>query len=94
MLEVIVKAGDLFNEEADVIVVPANPWLNMSGGVNGAILSRGGEQVQAELHAHLRDLGKSAVEAGTVVVWKSAHSERKNYFTPLQSIPFTIPALN
>jgi O-acetyl-ADP-ribose deacetylase len=41
--------------------------LRMSGGVNGAILSRGGKAVQDELNQHLAALGKSAVEPGSVV---------------------------
>ena len=68
MMEIVVKVGDLLDEVADVIVSTANPWLNMSGGVNGAILSRGGKKVQEELHSYLRDSGKSAVEPGTVVL--------------------------
>ena len=68
MTEIAVKVGDLLDEAADVIVSTANPWLNMSGGVNGAVLSRGGEKVQEELHLYLRNLGKSAVEPGTVVL--------------------------
>jgi O-acetyl-ADP-ribose deacetylase (regulator of RNase III) len=67
MTEVIVRTGDLLDECADVIICPANPWLNLSGGVNGEILLRGGETIQEELHAYLRTLGKPAVESGAVV---------------------------
>jgi O-acetyl-ADP-ribose deacetylase (regulator of RNase III) len=62
-----VKVGDVLDEHADVLICPANPWLNLSGGVNGAILMRGGQAVQDELHSHLRRAGRTAVEAGTVV---------------------------
>jgi O-acetyl-ADP-ribose deacetylase (regulator of RNase III) len=62
-----VKVGDLLDEHADVLICPANPWLNLSGGVNGAILMRGGQAVQDEIQAHLRSAGRTAVEAGTVV---------------------------
>ena len=62
-----VKVGDVLDERADVLICPANPWLNLSGGVNGAILIRGGQAVQNELQAHLRSAGRTAVEAGTVV---------------------------
>jgi O-acetyl-ADP-ribose deacetylase (regulator of RNase III) len=41
--------------------------VSMSGGVNGAILARGGATIQEELWAHLRELGKPAVTPGTVV---------------------------
>jgi len=60
MPETIIKVGDILAEAADVIC-PANPWLNMSGGVNGAILSLGGEAMQQELHAFLRCTRQSAV---------------------------------
>ena len=49
-----VKVGDVLDEHADVLICPANPWLNLSGGVNGAILMRGGQAVQDELQSHLR----------------------------------------
>ena len=62
-----VKIGDVLDEPADALICPANPWLNLSGGVNGAILMRGGQAVQDELQAHLRLAGRTAVEAGTVV---------------------------
>ena len=62
-----VKVGDVLEERADVLICPANPWLSLSGGVNGAILVRGGQAVQDELQAHLRSAGRTAVEAGTVV---------------------------
>jgi O-acetyl-ADP-ribose deacetylase len=68
MIEVVVKIGDLVDETADAIICPANPWLNMSGGINGELLLRGGESIQQELHAYLRFIGKPAVEPATVVV--------------------------
>jgi O-acetyl-ADP-ribose deacetylase len=68
MTEIAVKVGDLLDEVADVVVSTANPWLKMSGGVNGAILLRGGEVIQEELRAYLRDCGRSAVQPGSVVV--------------------------
>lgn len=66
-MKLIVKVGDLLNESADVIVCTANPQLNMSGGVNGAILLRGGEAIQAELHEYLKQSGQRTVAPGTVV---------------------------
>ncbi len=66
-MKLIVKVGDLLNESADVIVCTANPQLNMSGGVNGAILLRGGEAIQAELHDYLKQSGQRTVAPGTVV---------------------------
>jgi O-acetyl-ADP-ribose deacetylase (regulator of RNase III) len=68
MAKIVVKTGDLLDATADIVVSTANPWLKMSGGVNGAILLRGGEAIQQELRTYLRGLGKAAVEPGTVVV--------------------------
>ncbi len=62
-----VKVGDVLDEQADVLICPANPWLNLSGGVNGAILMCGGQAVQEELHEYLRSAGRTSVEAGIVV---------------------------
>jgi O-acetyl-ADP-ribose deacetylase (regulator of RNase III) len=62
-----VKVGDVLDECADVLICSANPWLNLSGGVNGALLLRGGQAVQDELKAYLQHAGRAAVEAGTVI---------------------------
>ena len=66
LMKVRVTIGDVLESDADVLISTANPWLNMSGGVNGAIRQRCPE-VQTELHAHLESTGQSAVAAGTVV---------------------------
>ena len=66
-MEVQVKLGDVLDEDADVLISTANPWLSMSGGVNGAILLRGGQAVQDELRGHLQPSGTPHVEPGTVV---------------------------
>lgn len=68
MPNVIVKQGDLLDERVDVIVSTANPSLLMSGGVNGAILMRGGHDVQRELQAHLQRIGRKHVDPGSVVI--------------------------
>jgi O-acetyl-ADP-ribose deacetylase (regulator of RNase III) len=39
----------------------------MSGGVNGAILARGGHEVQKELEAEFRTGGRGFVDPGTIV---------------------------
>jgi O-acetyl-ADP-ribose deacetylase (regulator of RNase III) len=67
-MRIVVKVGDLLDEFADVLITTANPWLNMSGGVNGAILLRDGAGIQEELRAILRSAGVAHVPPGTVYV--------------------------
>jgi len=61
-----ISIGDVLTTPADVLISTANPWLNMSGGVNAAIRERD-PSIQDELRACLQKLDKSAVPAGTVV---------------------------
>lgn len=65
-MDVQVKVGDVLHVAADVLISTANPWLNLSGGVNGAVHSVC-PHIQAELHTYLNEAGKSAVPGGTVV---------------------------
>jgi len=65
-MNIVATVGDVLNAPADVLISTANPWLNMSGGVNGAIRERE-PSVQSELRAHLESIGKSAISAGSVV---------------------------
>ncbi len=67
-MNVKVTVGDVLDTAADVLVCSANPWLNMSGGVGGAILARGGDEIASELQSYLASLGRPAVTAGTVIV--------------------------
>ena len=62
----VVTVGDVLDVSADVLISTANPWLSMSGGVNGAIRERQ-PGIQAELHAHLAAVGETAIAAGSVV---------------------------
>ncbi|HBE68552.1 MAG TPA: Appr-1-p processing protein, partial [Planctomycetaceae bacterium] len=59
-----VSVGDVLAAAADVLISTANPWLNMSGGVNGAIRERE-PGIQAELRAFLASRGKPALPAGS-----------------------------
>jgi O-acetyl-ADP-ribose deacetylase (regulator of RNase III) len=77
-VRIVVKVGDLLDEVADVLITTANPWLNMSGGVNGAILLRDGAGVQAELRAILRSAGVAHVPPGTVCVTGPGSLEAKH----------------
>jgi O-acetyl-ADP-ribose deacetylase len=61
-----IKAGDILDEHVDVLVCSANPQLNLSGGVGGAILLRGGAAVQRELHALLAREGPKGATPGSV----------------------------
>ncbi|TWT80412.1 O-acetyl-ADP-ribose deacetylase [Planctomycetes bacterium CA13] len=62
-----IQVGDVLEVAANVLISTANPWLNLSGGVNGAILSAVGPTIQEELHTYLHCQGISAVPVGTVV---------------------------
>lgn len=66
-MQIHIQVGDVLAVAADALISTANPWLNLSGGVNGAILSATGPAIQEELHAYLKSQGISAVPAGTVV---------------------------
>jgi O-acetyl-ADP-ribose deacetylase (regulator of RNase III) len=65
-MKVVVTVGNVIDVSADVLIATANPWLNMSGGVNGAICEREPE-IQAELRQYLCKAGVKAMPAGTVV---------------------------
>ena len=45
---VIIKQGDITEEKTEVIVNPANSHLKLGGGVAGAILKKGGFEIQKE----------------------------------------------
>jgi len=66
-MNVLVCQGDVLDSVADVLICTANPTLGMTGGVNGALFTRGGEGVQAELRDYLASRRITYVEAGTVV---------------------------
>lgn len=67
-MKVEVFAGNIVEVPADVLVSTANPWLQMTGGVNLAIIVRPkGDDVFGELQNYLRAIGKEMVDPGTVV---------------------------
>ena len=49
---VIIKEGDITEEDADAIVNPANSLMIMGGGVALAIKRKGGEEIEREARAH------------------------------------------
>jgi O-acetyl-ADP-ribose deacetylase (regulator of RNase III) len=66
MTEILV--GNVIEVPADVLISTANPWLQMTGGVNLGIMVRPrGELVFEELQDYLRGVGKRYVDPGTVV---------------------------
>ncbi len=66
-MQINIQVGDVLKAAADVLISTANPWLNLSGGVNGAILNAAGPAIQDELHSYLKRQGVSAVPAGSVI---------------------------
>jgi len=46
--EFVLITGDIAEQDYDVIVNPANEKLQLGGGVAGAILKKGGEEIQKE----------------------------------------------
>ena len=68
VLKLEIFAGNIVEVPADVLVSTANPWLQMTGGVNLAIIVRPkGDDVFGELQEFLRATGKKMVDPGTVV---------------------------
>ncbi|MFG0240373.1 MAG: macro domain-containing protein [Gimesia chilikensis] len=59
--------GDILDQPAEGLVCSGNVYLNMSGGVNGALLVRGGEALQRQLHQYLRNEGLKFVPPGFVM---------------------------
>jgi len=67
-MQIEVRAGNILDVPADVLVSTANPWLQMTGGVNLAIIRRSGcDQVFDELQQYLPSTQPRIVQPGTVV---------------------------
>lgn len=66
-MRVVFKTGNIIDEPADGLVCSGNVQLNMSGGVNGELLLRGGQNMQEELHGFLKQRGTRYVEPGFVM---------------------------
>jgi O-acetyl-ADP-ribose deacetylase (regulator of RNase III) len=63
-----ILVGDVLDVPADVLIATANPWLQMTGGVNLAIILRPrGEHVHEELQRYLPTTLPRIVAPGTVV---------------------------
>jgi O-acetyl-ADP-ribose deacetylase len=66
-VEVLITQQDVFDLSGDVLICPANPQLNMSGGINGELLRRGGACIQAELRTAMADAGAVNLAPCTIV---------------------------
>ncbi|HJZ57783.1 MAG TPA: hypothetical protein VKE74_22680, partial [Gemmataceae bacterium] len=67
-MKIEILVGDVLDTPADVLISTANPWLQMTGGVNLAIILRPrGELVHEELQRYLPDTHPRVVAPGTVV---------------------------
>jgi O-acetyl-ADP-ribose deacetylase len=66
-VEVSVTQQDVFELSGDALICPANPQLNMSGGINGEMLRRGGVSIQAELRSAMATAGVANLAPSTVV---------------------------
>lgn len=73
----IVKWGDILDEPADVLICSANVFLNLSGGVGGAILLRYGDSMQRELHEWLARQNRKFAERGELIATSSCGTPYK-----------------
>lgn len=69
--------GDILDIPADGLISSGNVQLTMSGGINGALLLRYGEDLQRELHEALRTLEKPVVEPGHVYLFNQPIGDYK-----------------
>lgn len=79
-MRIEIKTGNIIDEEVDVLISTANPSLNMSGGVNGAILQRGGKDVQQELRDYLQKQNRHWIKEGSIVVTSPGPLKVKHIF--------------
>lgn len=66
--KVIVKVGDITEEDADAIVNAANATLLGGGGVDGAIHRKGGEQILEECKKIRKDVYPGGLPTGKAVI--------------------------
>lgn len=69
-----VSHSDLLDADADGLICSANPSLNLSGGVGGALGLRYGDSMQTHLYGYLRDNGLRFIHPGRAVVVPSCGS--------------------
>jgi O-acetyl-ADP-ribose deacetylase (regulator of RNase III) len=61
-----IKNTDIFDIAADCFLASGNVQLNMSGGVNGALLGKYGQDLQDELKKYLADNSLVQVQPGFI----------------------------
>src|SRR6185436_483244 len=66
------KAGNILDEPADVLVCSANPHLTLSGGVGADLLARHGSAMQSALEEIVRHRTPHFVPQGEVVPYSDA----------------------
>jgi len=83
--KITVLTGDITRLEVDAIVNPANSQLIMGGGVAGAILRAGGDQIQKEA------LRKAPVQIGKAVATTAGKLKAKYV---IHAPTMTLPAMS
>jgi len=58
---------NIVNHKVDGLVSTGNVYLNMSGGVNGELLSQAGVNMQKQMHDWLAEQDKKFVQPGVVM---------------------------
>lgn len=66
-MRIAFKTGNIVDETTEALVSTGNVQLNMSGGVNGELLLRGGQNMQHQLHEYLRQNQLRHVPPGFVM---------------------------
>lgn len=74
-MKVVLLKGDITEVEADAIVNAANSFLEHGGGVAGALVRKGGKEIQEESRELVRKFGP--VPVGDVVVTRAGKLKAK-----------------
>jgi O-acetyl-ADP-ribose deacetylase (regulator of RNase III) len=87
-----VSHGDIFREQADAIVSPANSFGYMDGGIDAVYLEQFGTGLQARLQEHLREQHHGELAVGEAVIVETMSSEMPWMISaPTMRIPGPVP---